>query len=43
MPYDDPDPTDPTLLVGVQLPADPAADLEMAYVFAEEFARMGMD
>ena len=43
MPYDDPDPTDPNMLVGVMLPADAAATTEMAYVFAEEFARMGHD
>ena len=43
MPYDDPDPTDPTVLVGVMLPADAEAPREMAYVFAEEFARMGHD
>jgi hypothetical protein len=43
MPYDDPDPTDPQMLVGVVLPSDDTATREMAYVFAEEFARMGMD
>ena len=43
MPYQDPDPTDPTMLIGVEAPAGPASDTEMAYVFAEEFARMGMD
>ena len=43
MPYDDPDPTDPQMLVGVVLPSDQAATREMAYVFAEEFARMGFD
>ena len=43
MPYDDPDPTDPNVLVGVMLPADAEATREMAYVFAEEFARMGHD
>lgn len=41
MPYDDPDPTDPTLLVGVEVPADDGSDLEMAYAFAEEFACLG--
>jgi len=41
MPYYDPDPTDPNVLVGVMLPADAEATREMAYVFAEEFARMG--
>jgi hypothetical protein len=43
MPYDDPDPTDPQVLVGVALPSSEEAAREMAYVFAEEFARMGMD
>ena len=43
MPYNDPDPTDPNVLVGVMLPADAEAMREMAYVFAEEFARMGHD
>jgi len=41
MPYDDPDPTDPNMLVGVLLPADAEASRDMAYVFAEEFARLG--
>jgi len=43
MPYDEPDPADPNILVGVVLPADQEAVSEMAYVFAEEFARMGFD
>ena len=41
MPYKDPDPTDPNVLVGVMLPADAEATRDMAYVFAEEFARFG--
>jgi hypothetical protein len=41
MPFKDPDPTDPNMLVGVMLPADAEATREMAYVFAEEFARLG--
>jgi hypothetical protein len=41
MPFDDPDPTDPQMLVGVMLPSGPEAMRDMAYVFAEEFARMG--
>jgi hypothetical protein len=41
MPYGDPDPSDPTVLVGVALPADLESVREMAWVFAEEFARMG--
>jgi hypothetical protein len=43
MPYNDPDPTDPNMLVGVELPADPEATRDMAYVFAEEFARLGFN
>ena len=43
MPYDDPDPTDPNVLVGVVLPADAETMREMAYAFAEEFVRMGYD
>ena len=42
MPYRDPDPDDPTMLVGVEVPAGADAVRDMAYVFAEEFARMGM-
>jgi hypothetical protein len=41
MPFKDPDPTDPNILVGVMLPADGEATRDMAYVFAEEFARLG--
>jgi hypothetical protein len=41
MPFRDPDPTDPNMLVGVMLPADAEASRDMAYVFAEEFARLG--
>ena len=41
MPYKDPDPTDPNMLVGVMLPAGAEATRDMAYVFAEEFARFG--
>jgi len=43
MPYDEPDPSDPNALVGVVLPAGAEAMRDMAYVFAEEFARMGQD
>ena len=43
MPYKDPDPSDPTMLVGVELPADADTTEEMAYVFAEEFARLGFN
>ena len=42
MPYDDPDPQDPMMLVGVALHASPEAQRDMAYAFAEEFARLGM-
>jgi hypothetical protein len=41
MPFKDPDPTDPNMLVGVMLPADAEATRDMVYVFAEEFARLG--
>jgi hypothetical protein len=41
MPYDEPDETDPMMLIGVELPADELASLETAMVFAEAFARMG--
>jgi hypothetical protein len=34
---------DPMALVGVVLPADAEAMRDMAYVFAEEFARSGFD
>ena len=43
MPYRDPDPADPQVLVGVGLPAETGTMTEMAYVFAEEFCRMGWD
>ncbi|MFQ5639387.1 MAG: hypothetical protein ACE5IR_15490, partial [bacterium] len=43
MPYKEPDPTDPNMLVGVELPATAETTEEMAYVFAEEFVRMGFD
>jgi len=43
MPFRDPDPSDPNILVGVVLQADAEATRDMAYVFAEEFARMGYD
>ena len=41
MPYGDPDPSDPSVLVGVRLPGDAESMREMAEVFADEFARMG--
>jgi hypothetical protein len=43
MPYDDPEPGDPHVLVGVSLPAGAAATREMATAFADEFAQMGFD
>jgi hypothetical protein len=41
MPYDDPDPSDPNMLIGVEIPGDATSDLDMAYAFAEEFAQLG--
>ena len=41
MPYDEAAGTDPQELVGVLLPGGPDETREMAYVFAEEFARIG--
>jgi hypothetical protein len=41
MPYDDPDPSDPNMLIGMEVPGDENSAIEMAYVFAEEFARLG--
>jgi len=43
MPYDDPDPQDPNVLVGVELPADIESTRQMAWAFAEEFAALGFD
>jgi hypothetical protein len=37
------EPDDPMALVGVPVPADVEVWREMAYVFAEEFARLGYD
>jgi len=41
MPFREPDPADPNVLVGVELPASPEAMREMAYAFAEEYAALG--
>ena len=41
MPYGDPEPGDPMSLVGTELPGSPETVSEMAYSFAEEFARLG--
>jgi len=43
MPYGRPDSSDPNILVGVRLPANEDALVEMAYTFAEEFAALGHD
>jgi hypothetical protein len=43
MPYSDPHPSDPHSLVGVEVPAGQEVHLDMAYVIAEEFARLGFD
>ncbi len=43
MPWNEADAADPNVLVGVALPADAAAVRDMAWVFAEEFARLGFD
>ena len=42
MPYDDPEPDDPQELVGVELPGDESVTREMAAVFADEFAQLGL-
>ena len=41
MPHDDPDPQDPMMFVGVELPGDVEQVRDMAWATAEEFARMG--
>jgi hypothetical protein len=43
MPYDEPDATDPNMLVGVEIPGTAESTRDMAYVFAEEFARLGFE
>jgi hypothetical protein len=43
MPFAEPDPTDPTVLVGVSVAGGADATRDMAWVFAEEFARLGLD
>lgn len=43
MPYNEPDPSDPNVLVGVSLPGDEETTREMAIAFAEEFALLGFD
>lgn len=41
MPYDKPEATDPMMFMGVALPGDEGVTRDMAYTFAEEFARLG--
>ncbi|HSF19687.1 MAG TPA: hypothetical protein VLK65_29470 [Vicinamibacteria bacterium] len=43
MPYQEPDPSDPNVLIGVSLPGDEETTREMAIAFAEEFAALGFD
>ena len=43
MPYREPDPSDPNVLIGVAVTADAESTRDMAWVFAEEFARLGYD
>jgi len=44
MPYEDPDPTDPMTLHGVEVETtSDEAMIEMATCFVEEYARMGFD
>jgi hypothetical protein len=43
MPYDDPEPDDPSMLVGVALPGDVECAREMAATFADEFAALGFN
>lgn len=41
MPYDDPDPEDPNVLVGVPISADETVHRGTAMAFADEFAQLG--
>jgi len=41
VPYDSPDPSDPMKLVGIELPGTIEDERERAWVFCEEYARMG--
>ncbi len=43
MPYDNPEPDDPNMLVRITLPGSEAATREMAEAFASEFAQLGFD
>jgi hypothetical protein len=42
VPYDDPEPDDPNMLVGVALPGRPETTREMVEAFADEFAALGL-
>ena len=42
MPFDEPEIDDPQELVGVELPGDESVTREMAAVFADEFAQLGL-
>jgi len=41
MSYDKPEADDPLAFVGIGMPSGPEAVTDMAYTFAEEFARLG--
>ncbi len=43
MPYRDPDPEDPVELIGVEISVETETVREMAWAFAQEFARMGFE
>ena len=43
MPYREPDPSDPNVLIGIGVLADAESTRDMAWVFVEEFARLGYD
>ena len=43
MPFDDPEPSDPSMLIGVAVPGSEAATREMVAAFADEFAQVGFD
>ena len=43
MPFHEPDPADPNVLVGVELPGDAEDVRRMAWAFAEEYAALGFD
>jgi hypothetical protein len=43
MPWGEPDPADPNVLVGVELPGDAEDVRRMAWAFCEEYAALGFD